>query len=95
MDYIYLLFYFVWIHIRKGILDILHILFVFLFSAGGTGVLINLDRVAKQMSELAPDVEVRGLADSGWFLDYPQYRYKDCVEASSCAPVDVTKWGIR
>ena len=67
----------------------------FCFSAGGTGVLINLDRVAQQMSELAPDVEVRGLADSGWFLDYPQYRYKDCVEASSCAPVDVTKWGIR
>ncbi|KAH3738687.1 hypothetical protein DPMN_045327 [Dreissena polymorpha] len=50
-------------------------------SAGGTGVLVNLDRVADQMAEIAPGVEVRGIADSGWFLDYPQYRYKDCVEA--------------
>ena len=56
---------------------------------------MNLDRVAAQMAELAPGVEVRGVADSGWFLDYPQYKYTDCVEALSCAPVDVTKWGIR
>ena len=72
-----------------------HVAASLVFSAGGTGVLINLDRVAAQMSELAPGVEVRGLADSGWFLDYPQYRYEDCVEALSCAPVDVTKWGIK
>ncbi|XP_045196487.1 palmitoleoyl-protein carboxylesterase notum1-like [Mercenaria mercenaria] len=64
-------------------------------SAGGTGVLINLDRVANQMAELAPEVEVRGIADSGWFLDYPQYRYKDCVEALSCAPTDGIKRGIK
>ncbi|XP_060589837.1 palmitoleoyl-protein carboxylesterase NOTUM-like isoform X2 [Ruditapes philippinarum] len=64
-------------------------------SAGGTGVLINLDRVANQMAKLAPEVEVRGIADSGWFLDYPQYRYKDCVEALSCAPTDGIKRGIK
>lgn len=66
----------------------------FHFSAGGIGVLVNLDRVADQMAALAPEVEVRGIADSGWFLDYPQYRYKDCIEASNCAPVDGTKRGI-
>lgn len=55
---------------------------------------MNLDRVATQMSELAPGVEVRGVADSGWFLDHPHYK-ADCVAAVSCAPVDVTKWGIR
>lgn len=47
------------------------------------------------MAELAPEVEVRGVADSGWFLDYPQYRYKDCVEAFSCAPTDGIKRGIK
>lgn len=69
--------------------------YLFNFSAGGIGVLVNLDRVANQMTQLAPEVEVRGIADSGWFLDYPQYRYKDCIEASNCAPVDGTKRGIK
>ncbi|KAL4233887.1 hypothetical protein ACF0H5_008560 [Mactra antiquata] len=64
-------------------------------SAGGTGVLINLDRVANQMEQLAPEVEVRGIADSGWFLDYPQFRSKDCIEALSCAPTDGIKRGIK
>ena len=63
-------------------------------SAGGIGVLINLDRVSNQMATLAPEVEVRGIADSGWFLDVPQFRNKDCAVASNCAPVDGTIRGI-
>lgn len=47
------------------------------------------------MAELAPEVEVRGIADSGWFLDYPQFRSKDCIEALSCAPTDGIKRGIK
>uniref|UniRef100_UPI00358F184A palmitoleoyl-protein carboxylesterase NOTUM-like isoform X2 n=1 Tax=Myxine glutinosa TaxID=7769 RepID=UPI00358F184A len=37
-------------------------------SAGGTGVLLNLDRVAAQLQELRIPARVRGLADSGWFV---------------------------
>ncbi|KAF4521430.1 hypothetical protein B566_EDAN010587 [Ephemera danica] len=42
-------------------------------SAGGTGVLLNLDRVAEALRRSAPRLEVRGLADSGWFLDRAPY----------------------
>lgn len=42
-------------------------------SAGAVGVLINLDRVSDLMHRLAPRVQVRGLADSGWFLDNEPY----------------------
>ncbi|KAK3588353.1 hypothetical protein CHS0354_003283 [Potamilus streckersoni] len=64
-------------------------------SAGGIGVLLNLDYVANLMAELAPKVEVRGIADSGWFMDSPQYSQDDCVEAYNCAPRDGTKKGIQ
>ncbi|KAL3882516.1 hypothetical protein ACJMK2_028852 [Sinanodonta woodiana] len=64
-------------------------------SAGGIGVLLNLDYVANLMAELAPKVEVRGIADSGWFMDSPQYSQEDCVEAYNCAPRDGTKKGIQ
>ena len=63
-------------------------------SAGGTGVLVNLDRVSAQMSLLAPRVEVRGISDSGWFLDNKQYRSVECVDAHSCAPTDGVQKGI-
>ncbi|XP_069133357.1 palmitoleoyl-protein carboxylesterase notum1'-like [Argopecten irradians] len=64
-------------------------------SAGGTGVLTNLDRVADLMSKLAPNVEVRGIADSGWFVDTPQYHARECTEPFSCAPADGIKRGIN
>ncbi|KAK3089800.1 hypothetical protein FSP39_006629 [Pinctada imbricata] len=65
-------------------------------SAGGTGVLMNLDRVADQMAILAPRVEVRGIADSGWFIDdIPQFRTSKCSEPLSCSPVDGIKLGYR
>jgi hypothetical protein len=38
-------------------------------SAGAAGVMVNLDRVSDLMARLGSSVQVRGLADSGWFLD--------------------------
>ena len=38
-------------------------------SAGSVGVIVNLDRVATLMATMGSKAEVRGLADSGWFLD--------------------------
>lgn len=64
-------------------------------SAGGTGVLMNLDRVANLMSQLAPGVEVRGIADSGWFVDIPQFRPRECSDSFSCSPVDSIQRGVR
>ncbi|KAJ8315347.1 hypothetical protein KUTeg_007497 [Tegillarca granosa] len=64
-------------------------------SAGATGVLMNLDRIADMMKIFAPRVEVRGIADSGWFVDIPQFRPKECTEPFSCAPSDGIKRGVN
>ncbi|XP_061086589.1 inactive palmitoleoyl-protein carboxylesterase notum1b [Conger conger] len=65
-------------------------------SAGGTGVLLNVDGVAEQLAELGhTEVQVRGLSDSGWFLDNQQYRSTDCVDTISCAPTEAIKRGVR
>lgn len=67
-----------------------------LYSAGGTGVLLNVDRVAEQLEELGyPAIQVRGLADSGWFLDNKQYRRTDCIDTVTCAPTEAIRRGIR
>ena len=36
-------------------------------SAGGTGVLVNIDAIASMVSKAG--IQVRGIIDSGWFLD--------------------------
>ena len=47
------------------------IYFVF-FSAGGIGVLQNVDRVSNLISEYVnKKIDVRGLVDSAWVLDIP------------------------
>ncbi|KAL0180525.1 hypothetical protein M9458_022931, partial [Cirrhinus mrigala] len=64
--------------------------------AGGTGVLLNVDRVSELLNDLGlGSVQVRGLADSGWFLDNKQYRCTDCVDTISCAPTEAIKRGVR
>lgn len=65
-------------------------------SAGGTGVLLNVDRVAQQLEEMGHHgIQVRGLADSGWFLDNKQYRRTDCIDTITCAPTEAIRRGIR
>uniref|UniRef100_A0AAX7VZ74 Notum, palmitoleoyl-protein carboxylesterase n=1 Tax=Astatotilapia calliptera TaxID=8154 RepID=A0AAX7VZ74_ASTCA len=65
-------------------------------SAGGTGVLLNVDQVAEQLETQGyTGVQVRGLADSGWFLDNKQYKFTDCLDTISCAPTEAIKRGIR
>lgn len=54
-------------------------------SAGGTGVMINLDPVQELINDVLdlPHVAVRGITDSGWFLDRDPYAPtgKPAVEA--------------
>ncbi|XP_061416586.1 palmitoleoyl-protein carboxylesterase notum1-like [Lethenteron reissneri] len=38
-------------------------------SAGGTGVLLHLDSMAAQLRALGVPAQLRGLADSGWFVE--------------------------
>ncbi|XP_022247058.1 palmitoleoyl-protein carboxylesterase NOTUM-like [Limulus polyphemus] len=64
-------------------------------SAGGAGVLVNLDRVADTLKSLNAGVEVRGLVDSGWFLDNEPYKPMECFDPHTCAPVEAIKQGIR
>uniref|UniRef100_A0AAR2LAA3 Notum, palmitoleoyl-protein carboxylesterase n=1 Tax=Pygocentrus nattereri TaxID=42514 RepID=A0AAR2LAA3_PYGNA len=65
-------------------------------SAGGTGVLLNVDAVSELLEELGhPNIQVRGLSDSGWFLDNKQYLCTDCVDTISCAPTEAIKRGIK
>ena len=59
-------------------------------------MLLNVDRVAEQLEELGyTAIQVRGLADSGWFLDNKQYRRTDCIDTITCAPTEAIRRGIR
>ncbi|KAM4697446.1 palmitoleoyl-protein carboxylesterase notum2-like [Rhinophrynus dorsalis] len=65
-------------------------------SAGGTGVLINIDRVAALVEELTVEaVQVRGLVDSGWFLDSKHEKQSDCLDVSKCAMTEAIKKGLK
>ncbi|XP_056136877.1 carboxylesterase notum2 [Lampris incognitus] len=64
-------------------------------SAGGTGVLLNIERVASQLEQLGAEAQVRGLVDSGWFLESKQQTAPDCPETISCTPEDAIKKGLR
>ena len=65
-------------------------------SAGGTGVLLKVDRVAELLEGLGhTGIQVRGLSDSGWFLDNKQYQCSDCVDTVSCSPTETIKRGIK
>lgn len=59
-------------------------------------MLLNVDRVAERLEELGyPAIQVRGLADSGWFLDNKQYLRTDCLDTVTCAPTEAIRRGIR
>nr|XP_045589476.1 uncharacterized protein LOC123751432 [Procambarus clarkii] len=62
-------------------------------SAGGVGVLVNVDRVASQIAHLGIQAEVRAVADSGWFLDNEPFAPLKCVDAHSCPPVEAIRRG--
>ncbi|CAN8017601.1 unnamed protein product [Ixodes persulcatus] len=64
-------------------------------SAGGAGVLLNVDRVADLLGSLGSRVKVRGVADSGWFLDNEPFEPRECLEPHSCAPLEVIKRGMK
>ncbi|XP_063954827.1 palmitoleoyl-protein carboxylesterase NOTUM-like isoform X1 [Lytechinus pictus] len=66
-------------------------------SAGGTGVLLNLDRVASMMDEAGSTAKVVGLADSGWFLDTEPLgnTQADCILDLYCNPARTLQRGTK
>ncbi|XP_077977054.1 palmitoleoyl-protein carboxylesterase notum1-like [Glandiceps talaboti] len=64
-------------------------------SAGGTGVLLNLDKVSDMLKSAGSTAQVRGLCDSGWFLDSLQNSKRQCTNTLSCAPSEAIKRGIK
>ncbi|XP_062869221.1 inactive palmitoleoyl-protein carboxylesterase notum1b [Trichomycterus rosablanca] len=81
--------------LTKG-LDSAKVLLLAGSSAGGAGVLLNVDRVAELLKGLGHgSIQVRGLADSGWFLDNKQFRTTECIDTISCAPTEAIKQGFR
>lgn len=70
-------------------------------SAGGVGVILNLDRIAKRLKASGSRVQVRGLADSGWYLigdHHPLIRRclrrgaKNCSRASHAIQQGMAYW---
>lgn len=61
-------------------------------SAGGTGVMVNLDIVADLLHNGygLSHITIRGVSDSGWFLDRAPYSQ----DGHSLAPLDAVKKGI-
>lgn len=58
-------------------------------------MLLNIEKVASQLEQLGADVQVRGLVDSGWFLESKQQKAQECPDSLSCTPVDAIKKGLR
>nr|XP_025038183.1 palmitoleoyl-protein carboxylesterase NOTUM isoform X2 [Pelodiscus sinensis] len=85
-----------WGYVKEAYTSVLLMVNSLFSSAGGTGVLLNVDRVAEQLEEMGyQGIQVRGLADSGWFLDNKQYRRTDCIDTITCAPTEAIRRGIR
>ncbi|XP_072036159.1 palmitoleoyl-protein carboxylesterase notum1-like isoform X2 [Amphiura filiformis] len=66
-------------------------------SAGGTAVLMNLDRISEFMAAAGSKARVLGLADSGWFLETPQIvsQQTDCSNAFYCNPSVAIQMGTK
>ena len=42
---------------------------VIFLSAGGVGVMFHIDKIAGQLRNVGSNAEVRGISDSGWFIE--------------------------
>ncbi|GAU93431.1 hypothetical protein RvY_05373 [Ramazzottius varieornatus] len=64
-------------------------------SAGATGVLLNVDTVGHWLRMHGSKIKVRGLVDSGWFLDAAPYSKTDCMDPRRCSPAATLRKGIK
>nr|F8U830.1 RecName: Full=Palmitoleoyl-protein carboxylesterase NOTUM; Short=Smed-notum; Flags: Precursor [Schmidtea mediterranea]AEF01556.1 notum [Schmidtea mediterranea] len=65
-------------------------------SAGGIGVLLNIDRLKRRLKKkLKRKVFIHGIVDSAWFLDYPAYRQSNCTHIYECPPENALRNGMK
>ena len=66
-------------------------------SAGGTGVLVNIDTIADMVRNLGSGIRVRGIVDSGWFLDNDPFSEsgKQGVSPSDTVKIGAHTWRAR
>lgn len=66
-------------------------------SAGATGVLMNIDKISQRLINLAPKAQVRGIIDSGWYLDnMPFKKEADCRDNPlHCSPSKAISIGYK
>lgn len=76
------------------------------FSAGGIGVMLNIDRLARRLrrglryrrgNRPFNRLQVSGLVDSAWFLNYPTYAQAysgSCTSIYDCPPEEGILRGI-
>ena len=55
--------------------------------------MLNLDRVTDFLRTQGSSAEVRGVTDSGWFLDNVPYAPADCQDPQRCAPTTAVQMG--
>ena len=66
------------------------------FSAGGTGVMLNIDRVAQILKKKGSSIHVQGIVDSGWFLDNDSVKSNNCGRPKGqCKPSDVIRKAMK
>ncbi|XP_022706381.1 palmitoleoyl-protein carboxylesterase notum1-like [Varroa jacobsoni] len=80
--------------IRRGGLLSARLIFLAGSSAGGVGVFLNIDRVADQIREAGSRARVRGIVDSGWFLDNEPYGQAPCRDVHNCNAVTMIQSGL-
>ncbi|KAG7283067.1 hypothetical protein CRUP_012960 [Coryphaenoides rupestris] len=64
-------------------------------TVGGTDVLLNIDRVASQLGQLGSEAHIRGLVDSGWFMESQQQLQQSCPETSVEVLIDEHGSGMK
>ncbi|KAH8862655.1 Palmitoleoyl-protein carboxylesterase NOTUM [Schistosoma japonicum] len=65
-------------------------------SAGGIGVLMNVDRLAHRLfNRIGHPVLVSGIIDSSWFIHIPAYQESKCINAFECPPEEGIHRGMK
>lgn len=64
----------------------------FFFSAGGVGVMMNLDPISKMLRQYS-GMSVHGITDSGWFVEQP-FNFAVQKKKDSPTSIEAVKMGI-
>nr|CAG4651670.1 EOG090X02ZJ [Triops cancriformis] len=64
-------------------------------SAGGIGILLNLDKAVELLRSWGSKADIRGVSDSGWFLDHAPFAPVDCVDPQRCSPSTAVQLGYK